>query len=85
MHICNNKRLIIDFIKNPTKVEKLTLDNILPGKKKFIIKFLLKNKIKKLVLILTNVFYFFDSLLNVINLGLFNNMKIYHYNKNQIL
>lgn len=76
---------MIDFIENRTKVGGLTLDGILLGKKKVKIRFALKDEIEKLVLTLTNVFYFPNSPFNLVILGLLNNAGIYHHNEDQIL
>lgn len=85
IHVCNNKRLIIDFTENPTKVGGLTSDCILPGRKKVKIRLALKDRIEGLVFILTNVFYLPNNSSKLISLGLLNNAGIYHHNKNQIL
>lgn len=84
MHVCNDKRLIINFTANPTKIGGLTSDGISPDRGKIKISLALRNGIEGLVLIVTNVFYFFNSLSNFINLGLLNHTEIYYYNKDQI-
>lgn len=85
MHVCNDKRLITNFMENPTKIRGSTLDNISLGKKKVKIRLILKNRIEGLVLILTNVFYLSNNLFNLASLSLQNNAGIYYHNKNQIL
>lgn len=76
---------MIKFIENPTKIGKLTSDGILPNNEKIKIRLALKDRTKKLVLTLTNIFYFLHSLSNLVKLELLNNIKIYYHNKNQIL
>lgn len=76
---------MIKFIENPTKIGKLTSDGILPINEKIKIRLALKDRTKKLVLTLTNIFYFLHSLSNLVKLELLNNIKIYYHNKNQIL
>lgn len=72
-------------MENLTKVERLSLDSILLSRKKVKIRCVLKDKTKGLVLILTNVFYFFNNLLKLISLGFLNSARIYYHNKDQIL
>lgn len=85
MHVCNNKRLITNFIKNLTKVGRLISDGISPGRGKVKIRLALQDKIKELILTLINVFYLPYSLSNLISLGFLNNAGIFYYNKDQIL
>lgn len=56
-----------------------------PGRGKVKFMFILKDWIEKLVLTLTNVLHFLNSPSYLVNLGLLNNTKIYHHNKDQIL
>lgn len=81
MHICNDKRLMIDFIQNPTKVRGLTSNSISLGRGKVKIRLVLKDEIERLVLTLTNVFYLPNNLFNFVSLGLLNNGRIYHHNE----
>lgn len=76
---------MIDFTKYIIKIRRLTLDNILLGKKKIKIKLIIRDKIEKLVLILTNVFYLINSSSNIVSLDFLNNIIIHHYNKDQNL
>lgn len=76
---------MINFMQNPTKVRILTLDGISLGRKKSKIRLVLKDRTKGLVLILTNIFYFFHSPSTLVSLDVFNNAQIYHHNKDQIL
>lgn len=85
VHIYNNKRLMINFTENPTKVGGSTLDDISSGREKVKIRLTLKDRIKKLVLTLTNIFYFPHSSSNLISLELLNDVGIYHHNEDQIL
>lgn len=76
---------MIDFIENLTKVGRSTLNSISPSRGKVQIRLVLKDGIKRLVFILTNVFYLFNKPSNLICLDFLNNARIYHHNKNQIL
>lgn len=76
---------MINFTKNLIIVKRLTLGRISSSKKKIKIKFILKKRIKELVLTLTNIFNSSYNLLNFVSLGFLNIVKVYHYNKNQIL
>lgn len=57
VHVCNNKRLMIDFEENPTKVGGLTSDSISPSKERVKIRLALKDNTEGLVLTLTNIFH----------------------------
>ncbi len=81
----NNKKLMIDFIKNPIKIRGLTSNGILLGRRKVKIRFTLKDRIEGLVFILINIIYLLNSLSNLISLGFLNNAGIYYHNKDQIL
>lgn len=85
VHVCNNKKLMINFTKNPTKIERSTLYGISLGREKIKIRLALKNRTEGLILPLTNVFYLPNSLSNHVSLGLLNNAEIYHHNRDQIL
>lgn len=76
---------MIDFTENPTKVRKSILDSILLDRKKVKIRLALKDRIEELVLILTNIFYFFNSPSNLVSQSFLNNARIYYHNKNQTL
>lgn len=81
MHIYNNKRLIINFKENLIKVRVSTSNGILLGRKK-VIGLALQDRIEKLVLTSTNVFYLFFNPSNLMSLGILNNMGIFYYNEN---
>lgn len=72
-------------MEDSTMIGRLTSDDILLSKRKIKIRLTLKDKIEELVLTLINIFYLSHSLLNFVSLSLLNNVKIYHYNKDQIL
>ncbi len=85
VYVCNNKRLMIDFTENPTKVGGSTSDGISPDRRKVKIRLALKDRTEGLVLTLTNVFYLPNSPSNLVSLGLLNDVGIYHHNEDQIL
>ena len=83
VHVCNDKRLMIDFTENPTKVGGSTSDGISPSRRKVKIRLVLKDRTEKLGLILISVFYLPNSLSNLVGLGFLNNAGIYYHNKDQ--
>lgn len=76
---------MINFIENLIKVEGSTSDGILPGREKIKIRLVLKDGIEGLILTLINIFYLPNSPSNLVNIGLLNNAKIYHNNKDKTL
>lgn len=74
-----------DFEENPIKVGGLISDSISLSREKIKIRLTLKNGIEKLVLALINVFHLSHNPLNVINLGLLNNTRIFYHNKDKML
>lgn len=85
MHVCNNKRLVIIIMENPTKVEESTLDAISPSRGKVKIRLALRDRIEELVLTQTNIFYCPNSPSNFVKQDLLNNTSIYHHNKDKTL
>lgn len=63
------------------KISRLISDKILLSKKKTRLKLVFKNNIKNLILKFQNMFYFPNSLYNLLNLSFFNNNSIYYNNK----
>lgn len=84
VHVCNNKKLIIDFTENSTKVRRSSFDDISLGRRKVKIRLVLKDATKRLVFILTNIFYLPNNSSNLVTLGFLNNVGIYHHNKDSI-
>lgn len=74
-----------DFEKNSTKVGGLISDGISLDRRRVKIRLVLKDSIKGLVLTLTNIFYLPYNPLNLVSLGLLNNVRIFYHNKDQIL
>lgn len=73
------------FKKNITKVRGSTSNRILLDRKKVKIILAIKNKIERMKIIFSNIFYLPNSLSNLISLRLLNDSKNYHNNKNQTL
>lgn len=84
IHICNNEELGIKYTEKLIKVGRSMADKVSPNRKKVKIR-LVKNNSESLVLTLINIFYLLNSSSNLISLSLFNDAKIYHYNKDQTL
>lgn len=76
MHICNNQRLIISYIRKFIGIRGSTIDEILFSKKKVKIKLAKKNSSKDLMLTLSNIFYLLNSISNLIRLNFFNNAEL---------
>lgn len=74
---------MIDFEENLSKVRKSTSHSILPNKERVKIRLALEDGTEMIVITLTNVFYFPNSPSNLVSLGLLNNARIFHYNKDQ--
>lgn len=85
VHVCNDKRLMTNFMENPTKVGRSTSNGISPGRGKVKIRLALQDRTEGLVLTLTNVFYLLFSPSNLISLGLLNNAGIFYHNEDQTL
>ncbi len=85
MHVCNDQRLITEYIEKPTRVGGSTANGVSLGRRKVKIRLAKKDGSKSLVLTLTNVFYLPNSPSNLISLGLLNDTGIYHHNKDQTL
>lgn len=73
------------FKGNPIKVRRLIPESISSSRRRVKIRLVLKDGIEKLVLILTNIFYLFHSLSNLVSLGLLNDTEIFYHNKDQTL
>lgn len=85
VYICNNLKLMTNFIKHYMKVESLTLNSIFLECKIVKIKLVIKNSSKKFILNHWNIFYLSNNPSNLVNLGFLNNIRIYYNNKNQLL
>lgn len=67
-------------MEKSTRLRESTADAISPVREKVKIQLTKKNSSKDLMLMLTNVFYLSNSLLNLIRLGHLNDARIYNYN-----
>lgn len=81
IHICNNLRLMIDFIERLIKIGQLVLDKVLLGQKTIKIIMTLENRTKRIIFNFCNIYYHSNSLLNLISLSFFNNTIIHYDNK----
>lgn len=82
IYICNNLKLIIDYVVNPTRIGDSISNGILLGYKTIKIRLAKEDRSKKLTLNLQKVFYLSNSISNLVSLRFFNNTNIYHNNKN---
>lgn len=85
IHVWNDLRLMIDLIKNPTRVKGSTANKISPGCGIVQIRLALKNSRKKVILNLWNIFYLLNNLFNLVNLSVLNDTNIFYNNKHHIL
>ena len=85
VYVCNDFRLITDYLANPTRVGGSTSDGISPGRGTVKIRLAKEDGSKGLILNLQNVFYLPNSSSNLVSLGLLNDAGIYHNNKNKTL
>lgn len=74
-----------DFKENLTKVGRSTSDDISLSRRRVKIRLSLKDSTERIVLTLTNIFYFPHSPSNLVSLNLINDVGIFHHNKDQIL
>lgn len=65
------------------KVGRSTSDEVLPGKGKIQLRLRLDDNSEGLILNLHNMYYFPNSLCNLVSLGLLNNSGIYYDNKHK--
>lgn len=84
VHIYNDKRLMTEYTKKPTRVGESIADRISLGRKKVKIRLAKKDSSKDLMLTVINVFYLPNSASNLVSFGLLDNTKIYYHNKDQI-
>lgn len=85
VYVCNNLRLMTAYLTNPIRFGGSTSDGILLGCGTVKIRPIKEDSSKRLILNLWNIFHLLNSLSNFVSLGLFNNIGIYHNNKNQTL
>lgn len=85
VHVCNDLRLMTDYLANPTRVGGSTSDGISPGRGTVKIRLANEDGSEGLILNLRNVFYLPNSPSNLVSLGLLNDAGIYHDNENQTL
>lgn len=76
---------MIEYHKKHTWIRSSTVDGMLPGWKKMFLCLNLKNRHKKVILDLKNVFIISHSPFNLVSLGLLNNDRIFYDNENEIL
>ena len=85
IHVCNDLRLMTDFIKKLTNVRGSTTDRVSPGCGIVWIRLALEDGQEGVILNLWNVFYLLNSPSNLISLSLLNNANIFYDNKHHIL
>lgn len=85
VHVCNDLRLMTNFVERPTRVKGSTLDGILSGWRTVRIRLALEDGTEGVILNLQNIYYLPNSPLNLISLSLLNNAGVYYGNKQQAL
>lgn len=66
-----------EYYKKPIKIESLTLDGIFSSQDIIRLELNLANRREKVIFDLRNVFFFSNSLSNLISLALFNNHEYF--------
>ncbi len=67
------------------RIGGLTSDGIFPGRGRILLQLALKDLLEDLVLNLRNVYYFFNSLCNLVSFGFLNKSGIFDDNENETL
>lgn len=70
-----------DFTEKLTIVDESTSDRVLLRQSTIQIRLTLEDRTEKIILNLCNIYYFLNSLLNLISLILLNNADIYYDNE----
>lgn len=81
VYVCNDQRLITDFIEKPTKVKKSIVDSMSPRYGTVWIRSVLEDGSERVILNLRIIFYLSNSLSNLISLSLLNDANIFYDNK----
>lgn len=81
IHIYNDLKLMTDFIKKPTNIGGSIAGRVCPGRGTIQIRLALKDKREGIVLNLWNIYYLPNSLFNLVNLSLLNNVNIFYDNE----
>lgn len=81
VHICNNQKLMTDFIEKPIRVRGSTADGMSPGRGIVRIRLILKDRSKGVILNLRDIYYLSNNPSNLINLRLLNNANILYDNE----
>ncbi len=85
VYVCNDKELMTDYCKRPTRIGGSTSDGISTGRVKVKLRLSLENGLEGVILDLNDVYYLPSSLSNLASLRLLNDHDIYHDNKNETL
>ncbi len=85
VHVCNDRSLMTEYYKKPTRIGGCTADGSSPGKGKIRLRLELKDGSKGIILNLRNVYYLPSSPCNLVSLGLLNHSEIFHDNGNETL
>lgn len=73
------------YYNKPTRIGESTSDGLSPGKGKIRLQLGLKDSSKGLILNLRNVYYLPSNPCNLVSLGLLNDSRIFHDNRNETL
>lgn len=84
-HVCNDRSLMTEYQKQPTRMAGSTSNGTSPGKGNVRLRLALKDGFEGLMLNLRNVYYLPSSPCNLISLGLLINNEIFHDNERETL
>lgn len=85
IHVCNDLRLMTNFIEKPTNAGGSIVDGISPGSETVQIKLDLEDGQEEVILNLCNVFYLSNSPSNLVSLSLLYEANIFYDNQHYIL
>ncbi len=74
VHVCNDWRLMTDFIEKPMRVGGSTANGVSPGRGTVWIKLTLEDGYEEIILNLRNVFYWPNSPSSLVSLSLLNDL-----------
>lgn len=85
LHVCNDLKLMTDFIVKPTNVGESRADRVSPSHGTVRIRLTLEDKGEGVILNLWNVFYLLNRLSNLVSLSLLYDANIFYDNEHHIL
>ncbi len=85
VHVFNDRFLMTEYYKKPTRFGGSKADGLSPGRRRIQLRLGLKDGSERMILNLRNVYYLPSSSCNLVSVGLLNDSRIFHDNRNQTL